>query len=86
MQAEDFSFLSQSGCVSADGIDDAADFEELNRAFAQLNVSADEVDWVFSTVAGVLWLGNLRFNTAKVAVSGWVVAAVLVWLDFRDVG
>jgi myosin-7 len=66
--AEDFRFLAQSGCVKVKGIDDSKDFEELNRAFTLLKIPAEEVEWVLSTVAGILWLGNLEFST--VAIKG----------------
>lgn len=66
LQAEDFAFLAQSGCVAVKGIDDVADFDQLNRAFKQLNIPDEEVDWVYSTVAGILWLGNIRFESKKI--------------------
>ena len=52
--------------MKVDGIDDVADFDELNRAFAQLNIPEEEVDWVLSTVAGILWLGNLTFEAVTI--------------------
>eukprot|EP00941_MAST-03F_sp_MAST-3F-sp1_P004877 g4877.t1 len=58
---ESFRYLS-SNCFTADGIDDSKDFEEMQTAMVSLGFSKDQQTWVFDTVAGVLWLGNIRFK------------------------
>jgi myosin heavy subunit len=58
---EDYHFLSQSGCYTIDGVDDAHEFEVLLQAYTDLGFSQEEIIWVFELVATVLQLGNIEF-------------------------
>ena len=61
--AESFRYLSQSGCVSVRGIDDVADFNDVNLALSQLGFSVVEVDELLSLTCAVLHLGNVAFDS-----------------------
>ena len=71
-----FRYLSRSGCYTADGINDVEDFNDVkynhiyfssslyncSTAFKQLNFSAEDVNWVYATCAGILHLSNIDFK------------------------
>ena len=63
----DFYYMSQSGCVNVPGIDDAREFDAALRALRALNFTDDQIDFITSTTAGVLFLGNLKFADQAVA-------------------
>lgn len=58
IQVEDMKYLNQSGCVHVDNVDDAEEFAEMERAFADLGIATEQV---FAVVAIVLHLGNIEF-------------------------
>ena len=60
--AEDYSYLSGSGVVEVNGIDDSADYSEVCDAFGTLGLTPDERDAVWRIVAAVLHLGNITFG------------------------
>ncbi|XP_062018442.1 myosin-2 isoform X1 [Rosa rugosa] len=60
--ASDYKYLSQSGCLAIDGVDDAQKFHMLMEAFAILQISEEDQLQVFSVLAAVLWLGNISFQ------------------------
>ena len=57
----DFYYMSQSGCVQVPGINDAKEFDAAVRALRALKFTPDQVDFITSTTAGLLFLGNLKF-------------------------
>jgi len=59
---EHFAYLSQSGCVALEGVDDAAKFDALRLAFEVVQIPSEKIDGIVSSVAAVLWLGNLKFS------------------------
>lgn len=61
--AESFAYLNQSGNVTIDGVDDAADFREVDEAMDALSFKPEEKDNIFTIVAWILHLGNLRFRS-----------------------
>ena len=61
----DFFYMAQSGCVQVPGIDDAKEFDAALRALRSLNFSDEQIDFVTRTVAGILFLGNLKFKAKK---------------------
>nr|AAQ88311.1 myosin B [Gregarina polymorpha] len=51
-----------SGCYSVDGIDDVADWEEVQQSLVSMQLTSEDIDNVFSIVSGVLKLGNVQFD------------------------
>jgi hypothetical protein len=63
---DSFRYLSGAGAaVTAEGIDDNEDFSAVREAFAKLDFSDADVDWVFETCAGILHLGNVKFSSIQ---------------------
>ncbi len=56
-----YEYLSQSGNVTIDDVDDAAEFADMNQAFTTIGFSPAEVVAIFQTVCGILHLGNIHF-------------------------
>ena len=66
----EYRYLSMSGCSSIAGVDDAADFAEVNNAMRSVGIAADECDVVWAYCAAMLYLGNISFgNGEKAAVA-----------------
>ena len=63
--ADQYTYLSQSGCIRVDGIDDVKEFEEVQTAMTHLNFEQEESDWMFTVTAGVLTIGNVAFNAVR---------------------
>jgi len=59
---QDFHFLNQSSTYQVAGTDDAKEFEHSKHALKILNVSEQEAQGIYETLAGILWLGNLKFD------------------------
>eukprot|EP00775_Hariotina_reticulata_P008956 gene8956-9132_t len=60
----DFHYLSKSGCVEIDGVDDAANFEEVCAALADIGVTDQELSDLLAALSGIMWLGNLKVDSA----------------------
>jgi len=56
-------YLTGGKCVDVEGIDDKEAFSELQDAFKELDFRDDVVNKIFRLVSGVLWLGNVEFET-----------------------
>lgn len=74
--------INMSGCIEIENVDDAADFREVNEAFADIGFSADEQQSLYTIIAGILQLGNVGYeanpdNTDE----SLVVPATQRWLD-----
>jgi myosin heavy subunit len=59
--ASSFFYLNQSGNLSIDGVDDGSDFHEVQSAMDGLGFSPQEKHSIFTIVAWILHVGNLRF-------------------------
>lgn len=58
--------LTRGGrCIEVEGVDDAADFEELVEAIRGMGISQDGEASIMSTLAGILHLGDMCFTSAK---------------------
>eukprot|EP01119_Soliformovum_irregulare_P010468 TRINITY_DN2578_c1_g1_i2.p1 TRINITY_DN2578_c1_g1~~TRINITY_DN2578_c1_g1_i2.p1 ORF type:complete len:862 (-),score=300.70 TRINITY_DN2578_c1_g1_i2:139-2724(-) len=60
--ADNFTYLSESGCVSMPYVDDAKNLQILREAFTELNIKGDEQGMIFQILAAILHLGNLSFQ------------------------
>ncbi|KAL7842505.1 hypothetical protein SRHO_G00241940 [Serrasalmus rhombeus] len=85
LPAESFHYLSQSGCVRDDTIDDKCTFQEVLNALRTMQFGEESIHEVLRLLAGILHLGNIEFITAggaqvssKAALSS---AAELLGLD-----
>lgn len=54
-------YINQSGCISIDDVDDAADHHEANAAFSEIGFTPVEQDALYSMIAGILHFGNIAF-------------------------
>ena len=61
--AEDYYYLSQSGCTDVDGVDDREEFEEVRKAMGSLGFEDAEIDQLWTICAGVLTIGNITFQS-----------------------
>ncbi|XP_066511803.1 unconventional myosin-X-like [Hoplias malabaricus] len=85
LPAKSFYYLSQSGCVKDDTIDDKCTFQEVLNALRTMQFGEESIREVLRLLAGILHLGNIEFLTAggaqvssKTALS---CAAELLGLD-----
>eukprot|EP01133_Synstelium_polycarpum_P014767 gene14767-17449_t len=61
-EAESYHYLNQSGCIKIDRISDDEDFEHVRYAMSVLGLPEDSQMTIFSIIAAVLHLGNLKFE------------------------
>ena len=52
-------------CVQVPGINDKNDFEEVNEAFNTLQFNKKDVHSIFRFIAGILHIGNIKFDVVK---------------------
>ena len=62
-----FHYLNQSGTLEAPGWDDGAAFEVVRAALASVGAEPQTVREVFRVIAGLLHLGNVRFEGDEAA-------------------
>jgi myosin heavy subunit len=55
--ADQFYYLSQSGCTEVDRRSDSEEFEQMMFAMSSLNVDANLQNLIFQCLAGILHLG-----------------------------
>uniref|UniRef100_A0A1J3EUI7 Myosin-2 n=1 Tax=Noccaea caerulescens TaxID=107243 RepID=A0A1J3EUI7_NOCCA len=60
--ASEYTYLSQSDCLTIDGIDDAQKFHKLLEALDIVQIPKEHQERVFALLAAVLWLGNVSFR------------------------
>lgn len=54
-------YINQSGCISIDDVDDAADHHEANAAFNEIGFTPTEQNALYTMIAGILHFGNVSF-------------------------
>ncbi|KAJ9137606.1 Myosin i myo5 [Coniochaeta hoffmannii] len=59
---ETYIYTSRSKCLSVDGIDDLADFQDTLNAMKIIGLSQAEQDNIFRILAAILWTGNIVFR------------------------
>lgn len=60
---QDFNYLNSGQMLTCDGRNDALEFADIRSAFKVLNFPDQEVWTLFSLLAAILHLGNLKFKT-----------------------
>ncbi|KAM9965453.1 hypothetical protein ACTFIW_005269 [Dictyostelium discoideum] len=64
-EPEDYHYLSQSGCIRIENINDVEDFEHVKYAMNVLGLPEDKQFTIFSIVSAVLHIGNLKFEKSE---------------------
>ncbi|CAH2104913.1 unnamed protein product [Euphydryas editha] len=59
----DFEYLNSGNMLTCDGRNDALEFSDIRSAFKVLNFSDNDVWGIFSLLAAILHLGNLKFKS-----------------------
>ncbi|KAJ3151270.1 cytochrome c oxidase subunit 1 [Geranomyces variabilis] len=62
--AESYYFLSQSGCIDIQGVDDSKNFADLKLALTVLKMTPTDQDGLFFALSAVLAVGNIEFRDA----------------------
>ncbi|CBZ51826.1 hypothetical protein NCLIV_016180 [Neospora caninum Liverpool] len=63
LKIEEYTYLSKNGgCYDCPGIDDVQEYKEVNDSFRSMGLGAEEIDSIWSIVAGVLLLGNVQLE------------------------
>ncbi|XP_046961515.1 myosin-VIIa-like [Vanessa cardui] len=63
----DFEYLNSGKMLTCDGRNDALEFSDIRSAFKVLNFSDNDVWDIFSLLAAILHLGNLKFKSFNVS-------------------
>lgn len=63
MPANKYHYLTQSGCIDIEDVDDGKDYESLKLAMTVLNITPELQDSIFSIVSAILHIGNLKFKS-----------------------
>ena len=58
----DYYYLDQSGCITADGINDQREFEDVMTALKKLEFKDEEIMNMWKVTAAVLHNGNIKFD------------------------
>ena len=62
---EKFRFLAQSGCTTVQNVNDAEEFAHTRKAMGVMGFDKNLQEDIFKTIAGIMWLGNIKFDTDK---------------------
>lgn len=60
-EPEDYSYLTSSGCMVIDGVDDNKEFQDVHSAMGTLGFTDETKDNLYKCVAAILHLGNDTF-------------------------
>ena len=63
---QDYHYLSQSGCLTIEGVNDAVAWSVTLSAMQQLSFSEADISGVIAILAAILQLGNLQFTERRV--------------------
>ena len=64
MVADDFEYLKMGECTEVATVNDTHWFQELMESFEHIHFSKSEMDTVLSSLAAIMLLGNLKFDTS----------------------
>lgn len=73
--ADEFYYLTQSGCMEIDRRSELKEFDDLLFAMENLQIQLPQQTCIFQSLAAILHLGNLTFQTAKDVENGSKVTA-----------
>lgn len=62
-RSQDYTYLNSGNMLTCDGRNDSLEFNDIRSAFKVLNFPDNEVWGVFSLLAAILHLGNLKFKS-----------------------
>ncbi|KAL6053329.1 Unconventional myosin-XIX [Balamuthia mandrillaris] len=62
--AEDYSYTNHSGCIQVEDIDDKDRFQDTIKALETVGISKAQQNAIFTILAAVLHIGNVRFENA----------------------
>lgn len=77
--AEEFLYLSRTGCLNVDRRDDMKEFTDLLFAMNSLGLDVARQAQIFMALAAVLHLGNLTFQPARDTENGSKVILLSVY-------
>ena len=77
-ELDTFNYLNQSGTYEAEDINDVENFDEVLESLQMIGFSDEEIDWLFSTTAAVLKLGNVEFKGTPDGLKSLVVNKPIV--------
>ena len=87
----DFHYTNLSGCFDVEGVDEVEEYKAVQQAFADCKMTNLEVDAVKRILAGILHLGNAKFESAEdddpcnlSADSAASIKAVADLMDFSE--
>ncbi|XP_039210307.1 unconventional myosin-X-like isoform X1 [Crotalus tigris] len=64
LEPKNYRYLSQSGCIINEDLDDRDMFSKVMTAFEVMGFSSEEIRDIFKLISGILQLGNIEFMTA----------------------
>uniref|UniRef100_A0A8C5SNY4 Unconventional myosin-X-like n=1 Tax=Laticauda laticaudata TaxID=8630 RepID=A0A8C5SNY4_LATLA len=64
LEPKNYRYLSQSGCIINEDLDDQEMFSKVMTAFEVMGFGSEEIRDVFKLISGILQLGNIEFMTA----------------------
>ena len=70
LNAEDYRYLNQSGCVEIPNVDDKLEFDDVLKSMNTLEFPPDLINNIFNVLGSILNLGNLMFQSVKDNASG----------------
>jgi myosin heavy subunit len=73
--AEQFNYLSQSGCLEIPGRSDVDEFNELEAAMDNMALDKNSQKQIFRCLAAVLHLGNMTFQPSREVEGGSQIAS-----------
>jgi len=66
-EAGSYHYLNQSGCLTSEGVDDAAEFKDMVNGLTTVGVSTDNMTVIKQLLAAMLHLGNVAFEDKETA-------------------
>lgn len=70
----DFNYLNVSNCYEIDGVNDESEFDLTRQAMKTIGMGGKEQEAIFTFVAAILHIGNIKFKEEKRGSEGVKVA------------